>query len=201
MVPSGSHSPCYPNCSRLLYLWFPGLVFHVALACKSSEGFMLRGMSCNLHSVKVKVNSHVIDWNTLEWGCTMLKIHRGLEELLWHLLLLARQRPSVSTEISFFVAPLWKREPLSGTPGGSYSMCGELVRCSGEELAVDVVCSLPLLPSLPFQPLWRKTSARTLLRRCCLFFWIKDCPLSPVYRRGWRGKGPLSFLCPGLQQP
>lgn len=77
VVPSGSQIPWYPNCSRVLHLWFPGMAFSVALACKSCEDFMLHHVPCNTHSVRVKVNSHVIDLTTLERRCTLLKIHRG----------------------------------------------------------------------------------------------------------------------------
>lgn len=59
VVPSDSQDSLLPKlCSEAV-----PLAFHVALTCKGCEDFMLHHEPCNLHSLRVKLNSHVIILN------------------------------------------------------------------------------------------------------------------------------------------
>lgn len=66
MVLSGSQNSLLPKLFSAVAPLISWRGFSMALACKSCEDFMLHGVPCNLHSVRVKVNSHVIDLTTLE---------------------------------------------------------------------------------------------------------------------------------------
>lgn len=101
--------------------------------------------------------------------------------------------PGLRTEIYFFIATLWKSEPLCGACGGSCSTCDERMRGSvilAMECGGD--CSLPLLSFLLFETLRRETGTGTLSSED---IFLLSRGAHPIPGKRWAGEKSHCVFC------